>query len=217
MRKITVGHVLGSNSEKEYIRELLNAKNTDPFDINDDLKKELDLLVFWGGEDISPSLYKERSSYTYASDYMSKRDAYETYIFRIAKEKKIPMLGICRGAQLLCALNGGRLWQHVDNHGHPHDIRLTETNELLRVTSTHHQMMRPTSEMKVLGVSATILSPLKYNENGAYHGIEDEAEIVFIPEAQALCIQGHPEYTKPTSDFSLVTKDLIHKHLLSRI
>lgn len=217
MNKLKVGHVIGHISEKQYINELLNADAVDLFNFKDTLQEKLDLIIFWGGEDISPSLYKERSTHSLANDFPSKRDAYETHVYKLAKEKQIPMLGICRGAQLLCALNGGRLWQHVENHGRTHEIRLTETNELLKVTSTHHQMMRPTNEMKVLGVSAKVLSPLKYNENGAYHAEEDEAEIVFIPQARALCIQGHPEYTPPTSEFSRLTKDLINKHLLSGI
>ena len=217
MNKLKVGHVIGHISEKQYINELLNADAVDLFNFKDTLQKKLDLIIFWGGEDISPSLYKERSTHSLANDFLSKRDAYETHVYKLAKEKQIPMLGICRGAQLLCALNGGRLWQHVENHGRTHEIRLTETNELLKVTSTHHQMMRPTNEMKVLGVSAKVLSPLKYNENGAYDAEEDEAEIVFIPQARALCIQGHPEYTPPTSEFSRLTKDLINKHLLSGI
>lgn len=217
MNKLKVGHVIGHISEKQYINTLLNANNVDLFSYKDTFQEKLDLIIFWGGEDISPSLYNERNTHSMANNYLSKRDAYETYVYKLAKEKQIPMLGICRGAQLLCALNGGRLWQHVENHGHAHEIRLTETNELLKVTSTHHQMMRPTKEMKVLGVSAKVLSPMKYNENGAYNTEEDEAEIVFIPQVRALCIQGHPEYTEPTSEFSRLTKDLIHKHLLSGI
>ena len=173
-----------------------------------------DFIIFWGGEDISTGFYKERSVYSNSNEFRSKRDFLEETAFNYAKTTGTPMLGICRGAQLLCALSGGRLWQHVENHGRSHLIKLKETNELLQVTSTHHQMMRPTADMKVLGVSATPLSPEKFNEAGMHFTEEDEAEIVFIPKTASLCIQGHPEYTEVNSPFSKLAKQLVIEKLL---
>ena len=69
---------------------------------------ENDVLLIWGGEDISPSLYgKKVSRETHASEEPSRRDRIEWALMQRAKELNIPIIGICRGAQMLCASAGG--------------------------------------------------------------------------------------------------------------
>lgn len=171
--------------------------------------------MFWGGEDIWPGIYGEKPTHSYNAPKLSQRDHAEMVAYYLAKKRKVPMFGICRGAQILCALSGGKLWQHVDKHGQNHEIIMKDTKETIMITSTHHQMMRPTPDMQILGVSASVRSPKKYNEEGEHTSTEDEAEIVFIPSAKALCIQGHPEYTPLHSDFSHLTRKLINNYLFA--
>lgn len=153
------------------------------------------LLVLWGGEDISPSLYGQRPNrrFVHASAEPSVRDLIEVRLAQAAKEQGIPILGVCRGAQLLCALNGGTLFQHAANHAGPHhNIRMND-GRVIPTNSLHHQVMRPPQSAEILGWSEEILSPVKHTEDDTVVG-EIEPEIVFFPEWKALGVQGHPEY-----------------------
>ena len=72
---------------------------------------EADLVVFGGGADISPELYgQEPLPQTYFDE---DRDTHEIWAYNKCVTSKIPMFGICRGAQFLHAMNGGKLWQDV--------------------------------------------------------------------------------------------------------
>jgi putative glutamine amidotransferase len=168
--------------------------------------------VLWGGEDISPSIYKQRSVKAHAADHPSLRDMAEIELAKEAVRLGIPILGICRGSQLLCALAGGTLWQHVDNHNRDHFIQYGDTRIL--ATSTHHQMMRPTKEHTVLATATEVRSPFKYAESAvAQVSEEPEAEIVYFNNINALGVQGHPEYVPTHHPFPQLVKTLVKKHL----
>jgi len=146
------------------------------------------LAVFTGGEDVSPKLYGEpQLPATYSS---WDRDAEEYDIFKKIRKAEIPMVGICRGAQFLCVMAGGKLVQHVDNHAGSHHAMLTHDGRKLDVNSLHHQMQYPPASAKVLGWAETRLS-------NRYLGVstppEKENEVVYYPNINALGIQYHPE------------------------
>lgn len=175
-----------------------------------DLKGKTMLLLL-GGEDISPSLYKQRVGRAYAPAKPSNRDYTEVLLVRRAIEEGIPILGICRGAQLLCAVGGGSLYQHVDNHIGTHTM-LYENNEY-RTNSCHHQMMRPTEDMQVLA-SVPARSPMKWEEDADPVVDENpEPEIVYFPKMKALGVQGHPEWLTDKDDLVKITKQLTEKLL----
>lgn len=170
-------------------------------DIKDGM--ELDALVIWGGEDISPSLYGAApSSFTGARATLSRRDQAESSACLEAIERGIPLIGICRGAQLVCAMAGGTLIQHVTNHGTSH---LMETNDGRRImtTSVHHQMMYPFDvDHEMLAWSDKKRSTtymVKDSVGEDEHEKEEmadhvEPEVVYFPKIKAIAIQGHPEF-----------------------
>ena len=81
----------------------------------DNIEDDADLVQFCGGADVSPHLYnEERLETTYVDP---ERDAYEIAMFKLAFESGCAIAGICRGAQFVHVMNGGRLWQDVNNHG----------------------------------------------------------------------------------------------------
>jgi len=170
------------------------------------------LLILWGGEDISPSIYKQKAGRAYAPDSPSRRDVMEIELVSHAIDMGIPILGICRGAQLLCALGGGTLYQHVDNHtvgSHP----LIFQGKEYRTNSCHHQMMRPTADMQVLA-HAPVLSPKKWTDDA--DPVEDdspEPEIVYFPKFKAIGVQGHPEWLSNDHDLVKITKQLVKEKL----
>jgi putative glutamine amidotransferase len=72
----------------------------------------LDGLILTGGLDVDPSLYgAERHPLT--DPGRPERDAWELALFRGAEERRMPVLAICRGLQLVNVARGGTLHQHL--------------------------------------------------------------------------------------------------------
>lgn len=166
---------------------------------------DADVIVFNGGTDIGSLIYDENAVYT-NSHKPSNRDRVETDIFKLFPTKF--KVGICRGSQLLNCLNGGRLWQDVNNHGWTHKATDTRTGEVVEVTSTHHQMMRPnlkTGEVIMVADEATEKRSEHdtWSSKGGVFYPDDhkDTEIVWYPGTRSLCVQGHPEYV-PNSHFA---------------
>jgi gamma-glutamyl-gamma-aminobutyrate hydrolase PuuD len=146
---------------------------------------DANLIQFTGGSDVDPSYYKEEKHATTWSSPM--RDAQEAHIFN--SFKGTPMAGICRGGQFLNVMNGGSMWQDVNNHVGGHQMRVG--NEVINVTSTHHQMMRPSPDGHVVGIAN--LSTRRETATEVNHDFPyDDTEIVVY--GNNLCFQPHPEY-----------------------
>ena len=118
----------------------------------------IDGLMLAGGADIDPSSYgAERHAETV--DTVPERDAFEIALTRAAIERDMPVLGICRGMQLINVACGGTLVQHLPEHlghqehrrvlgsfdGSDHDVILSEgslaasaAGETLHATKSHH-------------------------------------------------------------------------------
>lgn len=169
-------------------------------------------LILWGGEDISPKIYGESPKYTNASALPSERDALEILLVQEAVRLGKPILGICRGAQLLCALHGGKLWQHVTNHaGRYHFIEL-KTGQKIETNSLHHQMMRPDKDAEILAQTPVALARKKYSENEvAIDDTTPDPEIVWFPKFRALGVQGHPEYLPLKHELVRLTQQLFEE------
>lgn len=185
--------------------------------------KEADVIIFTGGEDVDPSLYPigvVRSATTISN---LSRDKYEKSIFDSYKESGKLLIGICRGSQFLTVMNGGILFQDVQNHamGGLHPIE-TADGEKLFITSTHHQMMNPyilqDNEYELIAWAAPKRSASYYAMNGYVEFSESfkEPEIVYYPKTNSLCIQGHPEYMNPKSNMEGKTLNYIN-NLISKI
>lgn len=173
---------------------------------------EADMLVFCGGTDVGTPLYGEKAVYTQSAG-LSQRDRVEMEVFKSYPNKF--KLGICRGSQFLNCMNGGTLWQDVNNHCMSHDMVDTRTGEKITVTSTHHQMMRPNRKTGVIiGVADRATEKRSEHDHWTSKGgvffADDhkDTEIVWYPETRSLCIQGHPEYV-PGSHFAEYSLRLI--------
>ncbi len=159
----------------------------------------LDGLVLSGGADIDPDYLGEEPL-----DCISvnpRRDAQELMLVRLAVERQIPILGICRGIQMLTAALGGKLYQDIKTqHGRPciehsqtiarglpsHDVKIEKDSllhslmgtETLAVNSFHHQAVKEVPQ----GFRVTAMS-----EDGIIEGMESTT---FRP---ILGVQWHPE------------------------
>lgn len=75
-------------------------------------------LVLTGGSDLDPARYRAAQD-SRTTGIRPERDAWESYLLAAALSAGIPVLGICRGAQLLNVAFGGTLYQHLpDQVGH---------------------------------------------------------------------------------------------------
>ena len=118
----------------------------------------IDGLVLAGGADIDPGAYGEQA-HAETVDTVPERDAFEIALTRAAIERDLPVLGICRGMQLINVACGGTLRQHLPEHvghdahrrvvgsfdGSDHDVLLAEgslaaraAGELAHATKSHH-------------------------------------------------------------------------------
>lgn len=82
-----------------------------PDDLDADVLRALDALIIAGGADISPDLYGEEPGPLTVS--CPERDRGEAALLSAALATDLPVLGICRGMQLLAVATGGRLHQHL--------------------------------------------------------------------------------------------------------
>lgn len=159
-----------------------------------------DFIIFMGGADISSTLYGEPPHYK-AQPPNLERDRMEIALFKATPDQF--RVGICRGAQLLHVLNGGKLWQHVEGHIGDHDLRYHSETGIVRsynVSSTHHQMMRlPATSGEVWGwANKTTKRELVTGHTflvGEAHWVDPE--IIRYRHTNTLCFQPHPEHVKP--------------------
>ncbi len=158
----------------------------------------LDALIFSGGGDIDPSRYNgKRHETNYAID--QERDTHELELGRRAIDSGLPTLGICRGAQILNVVQGGKLIEHIPDevgekvlHRAPprepvmHSVRLKPGSRLARIlgrdefdaTSWHHQALRGAAA----GLEAVAHAP-----DGTIEAIEMPSHPWLI------AVQWHPE------------------------
>ena len=146
------------------------------------------------------------------------RDIIEVTVAKEAIKRGIPVIGICRGAQLMCALAGGSLIQHVSGHGiwkgHP---CVTSDGKSFMINSVHHQMMNlekvdhdliAWTEPKV---SKTFIGQDDQEIAVCHTEVFREPEIAWLPSVKALCIQGHPEFASAQNPFINYTLELVER------
>lgn len=154
------------------------------------LLERIDGLLMTGGVDVNPVHYGEaRDPRTGPPDV--ERDAYEIALVRGAIAAGIPVLGICRGIQLINVALGGTLHQHVEHavKDKPtipvHDVEVLEASRLfgvvgrhrLQVNSLHHQCVKE-------------VAPSLRTSASAPDGVVEAVEGLDSP---VLAVQWHPE------------------------
>ena len=198
---------------------LLNGVNDFTAINNPDELQDGDILLLHGGSDIHPSYYgKGRSSKSGASALPSNRDRVEWALLCTAKERNIPIIGICRGAQFLCALEGGVLMQHVSGHSGNHLVEVKEHKPFI-TNSIHHQMMQPAGNFEIIaGLYNESKRSKEYWDivNGQdvnLTKVDVEPEFVYYPDIKGYAIQWHPEMMAPDTVANQFTINFINKTL----
>lgn len=169
-------------------------------------------LVIWGGADIHPSFYGQPNTHSHVGPHPSRRDMDEWNLMGGAIERGIPVIGICRGAQMLCARAGGTLVQHVDGHGGNH-IVVTNDEKEFRVNSLHHQMMNPFGVKHEMIAWTKEKVAKKFLDSNGDVEIPCEPEMVYFPEIKGIAIQWHPEMMGDQSDATLYIQEWMVKNV----
>lgn len=156
---------------------------------------ELDGLVITGGSDIDPTAYGSSDKPWSPPDV--ERDLFELAVLKEAERRSLPLLGICRGSQLLNVARGGNLFadiaalrQRSRNYRTllpRRFVRLEQNSRLRRlfphanvkVNALHHQAVRNLGrELRVVGCD-----------------IDDVVQAIEDPGQRfAIGVQWHPEY-----------------------
>jgi putative glutamine amidotransferase len=152
----------------------------------------LDGLVVSGGPDVEPVRYGAVRE-AECGPSSPERDAWELALIEAALAQRTPLLGICRGMQLLNVVLGGTLVQHMEGHrGEPgvfgqHMVRPVAGSQLAQVLPDPVRV--PTYHHQALARFGDGLVPGAYAEDGTVEAVE-------LPRSEhpfALAVQWHPE------------------------
>lgn len=177
---------------------ILPTTSTEPV-IADAYLDIIDGLLLTGGADVHPSFY-DQTVLERCGEIDEERDRFEVELVHAARGRDVPLLGICRGLQVLNVALGGSLYQDLsyrqqtdpahqsprDRRREPvHQIAIAEGSRLaailgareLRVTSTHHQIIRDLAP----GLTVNAVAP-----DGVVEGVEGTGRFL-------LAVHWHPE------------------------
>lgn len=159
----------------------------------------VDALVISGGTDIHPSLYGDVDKINYIYD--RDRDALEVHWLKRAEEQGFPVLGICRGAQLMNVVRGGNLHMDIrkafEEADYPSHLWakmfFRKSMEIVPDTLLHRLLGRAASRVNSLHVQSINrlgrgLRIAAREGNGIVQAVEDPSRPYFLG------VQFHPEF-----------------------
>ncbi|MFI3175307.1 MAG: gamma-glutamyl-gamma-aminobutyrate hydrolase family protein [Bacillota bacterium] len=199
----------------QYIKAIKEAGGI-PFLLtpSEEIPSFIDGIIMSGGGDVDPLLFGEEPyANMHSTDIDPLRDQFELSLCRYAFQKKLPMLGICRGMQVINVADGGTVFQDIysqNEHLLEHSQQASNTHKIHKVTckedsqlfgifkettflvnSLHHQA--------VSTLGANMVATAKSSD-----GIIEAIEHTTLPFV--LGVQWHPEWL---SDHFVLFESLI--------
>lgn len=188
-----------------------------------EILSHFDGLLLHGGSDVAPQSYGEEPiDEKWPGDPI--RDAYEIELVKECVAEDIPILGVCRGAQVINVALGGTLYQDIATqvpgalvhrnwdvyeHNH-HDVKLEKGSTLEniygeshsgRINSIHHQAIKD------------IAPDLRIEAHSPVDGIVEAVCLKDSAGPYVLGVQWHPEFIEADSN-ELLSPDLLMQHFL---
>ena len=209
LSKASSNYIKWIEDENIIILDAYTIKNTDS------ILAIADGIVLTGGEDINPLEYNDTINIKVCGPIDYSRDTLERKIFDYALKNKIPLVGICRGMQMMNVASGGTLYGdipteigpkvvHRNNGEVMHDVAITFKNihynklifpldkDTFRVNSWHHQGLKDIAEnIHIIARS--------------YDGVPEAAIMDTSVHPFMVAVQFHPE--------RLGSKNEIHKQM----
>lgn len=205
----------------EYVQSIIDAGGVPWLLLSDqyeDLKIQLSLcqgLLVTGGVDINPTLYHQPNTASYEVD--DYQDRHDLNSIKIAYELGLPILGVCRGCQILNVYAKGTLTQDIET-AYPkikaethRDAALNKDYHLINVQSeTLRHLLK--DEIQVNSYHHQVVDQL--GEGLKVAAISDDGLIEAIEGPNMLAVQWHPErMPEHLSVFTwLINKSLALKH-----
>ena len=157
-----------------------------------------DGFLFGGGDDMDPARYGEVKKFDNV-EIDADRDAFELALYEQVKPTGKPILGICRGLQLLNVAEGGTLYQHID--GHRQDTPGTNTEQktlvyqdsmLYHITESTEIYVNTFHHQNIKALAPTLTADAK-SEDGYIEAVHMEGHPFY------LAVQWHPEIFRTQS------------------
>jgi putative glutamine amidotransferase len=194
LQGLTAG-IVAAAEEVGFAVDRVAAAQIDPDELDRRVDRA-DAVVLTGGEDVDPSFYGGRADEQHLGQTFPDADRAQIAVTRRAVSERLPLVGICRGMQLVNVALGGDLVQHLDVDGHvnaadpadsmiDHRVVVEAGSSLARVLgatdpvvrSSHHQAVdRPGAGLRIVARA----------DDGTVEALEHE-------EAPVWCVQWHPE------------------------
>lgn len=172
--------------------------------------READVIVLLGGDDIEPLLYGQSDRRPQRTAYQRRADRTQIAVVMEAVRSRSPLLGVCRGMQLLNVALGGTLHQHVGGHRSTgvdpfvatdvHDLHAVSPRLRQPLLCTHHQAVDE------LGHG---LRAIAHSRNGVVEAVEHES----LP---FLGVQWHPEHPSVAPEQFIELLRIVHRRGAAR-
>lgn len=159
-----------------------------------------DAVVLMGGEDLAPEWYGGESGYTREGRHYEEADAAQIAVLHRALDRGTPLLGVCRGHQLINVALGGGLIQHLEgdtvhlNAGasidalmQRHAVDVSEGSRLAAILGGHASVQ--SAHHQAIGRVASGLRVVARAEDGVIEAVEHDV-------APITGVQWHPEDRK---------------------
>jgi putative glutamine amidotransferase len=193
LSKASDNYVKWIEDENVIILDAYTIKNTDS------ILALADGIILTGGEDINPLQYNDTINFAVCGDINYERDTLERKLFDFAFKNKLPLIGVCRGMQMMNVASGGTLYGdipseigttviHRNNGEVMHEIVLVDTSSLIfpaetdtiMVNSWHHQGLKiMPNHLRVIARS--------------YDGLPEAVVMDKVVHPFMIAVQFHPE------------------------
>ena len=187
----------------------------------DEIVNDFDGLVVTGGADVTPSLYHE-DVIANEDNYHYECDLFDIALIRAFMKANKPILGICRGLQIINVACGGSLYQDIDtyycdlNGKHQsndiggklsHKIDIDESSLLFKITGHKEMMVNSYHHQAIKTLGQGLLSVAK----------ADDGIIEAIEGNNVLAVQWHPERICEIETHNKLFSSFIEKCILKKV